>query len=167
MKPIAIAPLFFVTLLAFTSCENLKPQRGAAKQTVSLTAEEMDIYEAAFRHIFTRNVSAAKQSAAAYFISIQGEDPTDLFLSRFSNNHPPVKRETRARTGRSNSVRDDVSGRKALSFSFEKIRYITRDIVEVDGGYFEAVLSASSQTLRLRRTEKGWVVIKDTLHALS
>lgn len=164
MKPILLPCL---TLLVFTACETLKPRGETARQPVSLTAEEMDIYEAAFRHIFARNASAAKQSAAAYFISIQGADPTDLFLARFSNSHPPVKHGTRAKSGRNGIVYDGVPGREALSFSFDKIRKTTADIVEVDGGYFEASLSASSQTLRLRRTGKGWIVIKDTLHALS
>jgi hypothetical protein len=165
MKP--IVPFVCLALVALTSCESLKARRTAESTPVPLTAEETDIYEAAFRHLFANNASMTKQTAAAYFISINGMDPTDTFLSRFSGNQPPVKRASLARTGRHNAVCDGAFGRKALSFGIDSVRRIDRDIVEVDCGYCEAILSASVQTLRLRRTSSGWIVIKDTLHALA
>ena len=84
--------------------------RVAPKPPVTLTNEEGDIYEAVFRHQFPHNASATQQSAGSYFIQIQGADPSDAFLQRFSGQTPLVKRASEARHARDSALAQETFG---------------------------------------------------------
>ena len=158
------APWYWILLL--TSCQ-IAPERRDQMPPVSLTKEQEDIYEALFRHQFVHNASSVQRSPGAYFLSIQGTDPSGKFLARFAGHHPPVKRASEARYGRHSGVYDPATRRGSLILSVEVIRWRSEQSVEVSGGYDEANLSASRNTYRLTRTKHGWRVTKDTLHFIS
>lgn len=54
--------------------------------------EILDLFETFFRYKFENNASAQQQDAEAYFLEIEGEDPSPEFLARFKGHSPPVKK---------------------------------------------------------------------------
>ena len=54
--------------------------------------EILDLFETFFRYKFENNASAQKQDAEAYFLEIEGENPSPEFLARFKGHSPPVKK---------------------------------------------------------------------------
>ena len=130
-------------------------------------AQEVDaIREAAFRYMFAHNASGAKQSAKVYCLAIEDKDPDEAFLARFAGSTPPVKKRSECKvSGR--GVRDKATGGKGLVFNVAAIRWVTDVAVEVDGGYYEANLSASGNTYSLEKTDEGWAVVKDEMHWIS
>ena len=85
-----------VLFLGCTSQQKAEQKTGEeatalATQAESKTSEELDICEAVFRHVFEHNASGQQQNANAYYLLIFGKDPTEAFLARFQEHHPPVK----------------------------------------------------------------------------
>lgn len=141
--------------------------RVAPKPPVALTINEADIYEAVFRHQFGCKASPTQHSAGSYFIQIQGADPTDTFIQRFSAQTSPVKRASEARHARNSGIYDRQTGKMSLIFELGAIRWIGKNSVEVEGGYYEGNLSSSGNTYRLIRQGNKWKVSKDTMNYIS
>jgi hypothetical protein len=135
-----------------------------------------DIREAIFRYQFSNNYSGQQQSARVYFIGIyipgdstrQGyyADPSDELMARFRGNTPSVKKASQC-TQSIYGVFDKETGERGLLFRVESIRQLSGDEVEVEGGYFEAGLSASGNIYTVRRIGGRWVVVKDELQWIS
>jgi hypothetical protein len=131
-----------------------------------------DVKEAVFRHQFYKNDSGLQQGAKVYFIGLyvpgdstrQGYyvDLSDGFMSRFQGNSPPVKKASEC-TPSMNGVFDKQTGNRGLLFRIESMREFSNDEVEVEGGYFEAGLSASGNLYTVRRIDGRCVVVKDVL----
>lgn len=123
-------------------------------------AEEDNIREAVFRYQFKHNASGQQQNAKAYFLSLgKDKDPGDQFMERFKNHKPPVKKASQGITN--NGVRDKETGERGLIFGVTSIKQINEDEVEVNGGYYEAGLSASGNVYRVKREGDRWVVKED------
>ncbi len=128
-----------------------------------------DIREAAFRYLFEHNASAQQQTVWVYFLSVTNlpdslggawidADPSEELIARFRNNTPRVRPCSQATTSLW-GVFDVKSGIKGLLFRLGEIRWITKDRVEIDGGYYEAGLSASGGTYILERKNGIWSVV--------
>ncbi|MGC3992134.1 MAG: hypothetical protein QM796_21060 [Chthoniobacteraceae bacterium] len=130
--------------------------------------EEDNIKEAVFRYLFGDNASGQQNTVAAYFISVNGDkDPDDAFLARFAKHIPPVKKESASSRGEGSVVLDKATGQHGLSFYLGGIRWVSDSKVEVDGGYYEANLSASGNVYEVVHTAKRWVVTKNTMTWIS
>ncbi len=133
---------------------------SATEQGESLSRAEDDIREAVFRYQFKFNVSGWRESASAFFLSLEeGEDPTPEFLHRFAD-HRPVVRPISASTLEPGTAQilDQSTGLPALVFRIDDIRWLTDDRAEVDGGYYEASESATGNTYRVVKESGRWVV---------
>ena len=132
-----IAPLFL--LCAFSSL-------GFAADNVRESQTD-DIREAVFRWQFDHNASSQQKKAQAYFLGVgDRDDPTDEFMKRFANHKPPVRKASACSADAGKGVRDKKTGEKGLIFRVRKIEWKSDTEVEVQGGYYEGGLSASSNT---------------------
>ncbi len=131
--------------------------------------EMFDLFETFFRYKFEYNYSGAQKSAEAYFLQIEGKDPTPEFMARFTEHSPPVKKgsewisEWVFSEGEDGTpfFSDENNGLLFRIDSFEWIGWgwFTRDHVRISGGYDEASLSASWASYICKRDRKGWAVV--------
>ena len=144
--------LWFLCLLCVTSLV-------MANDTARITAED-DVREAVFRHLFQHNASGLQKNAKAYFLNVEkGADPADVFLNRFTGHAPPVKKASQSRRGaRSSQVEDKETGAPGLVFSITRITWLSDTEAEVHGGYYEANLSASFGSYRVKKINGKWIV---------
>ena len=132
-----------------------------------------DIREATFRYQFVKNASGQQQNAQVYFLSViaaakkEAEDPSDEFMKRFAGQKPRVAKASESRSSMEDGVRDKKTGEKGLSFLVGELRWKSDTEVEVDGGYYEAGLSASGNTYFLRKKRGKWIAERDVMHWIS
>ena len=137
---------------------------------------EDSIREAAFRHQFEHNASGQQQTAQIYFIFVMTRDdstgywnngdPSEALLNQFTDNVPPVKPFSKC-TYSISGVFDKESGERGLLFHVGEIKWNADDQVQVEGGYYEAGLSASGNTYYLKYMDGQWTVIRDVMHWIS
>jgi hypothetical protein len=145
-----IVPLL-ITILAGTA-----GKAAAAPYDATITkAQALDIAEAVFRHQFARNVATQEPKTPAYFLGLFGKDPSPEFLSRFKNHKPPVKKQA-----------EFVMG-SGLKFFVDRIKRVSKTKVEVSGGYFEGLMSASRNTFTVELKNGKWIVTRDKLEQIS
>jgi hypothetical protein len=133
-------------------------------------ADEDDLREAVFRHQFDHNASGQQRAAKVLCLQIEGKrDPSSALLRRFEGNEPLVKKASLC-TFKQGSARggvQDETGARGLIFRIDSIRRTGPDTAVVEGGYFEAGLSASGNVYELAKEGERWVVKKDTMQWIS
>ncbi len=135
------------------------------------TEQRDPILESVFRYQFEHNASGRKTTAAAYCLAVVGEDgsegaPSAELLGRFAVHNPPVHPISSCRTDLS-AAHDKASGGYALVFFAGPIRWSSKRRVELEGGYYEANLSASRNRYTLVLEDRQWMVVKDVLEVIS
>ena len=102
-------------------------------------AETFDLFEAFFRYKFDHNSSGSQQNAEAYFLEIEGEDPSPEFLARFKGHSPPVKR------GSEFVMWSEFVKGNGLLFRIDSYNQfgLFGNRAKISGGYAEGDLSAS------------------------
>jgi hypothetical protein len=100
------------------------------------------------------------------FISINGEDPSDAFMTRFEKFPIPVKKLSQSGTDKKPiyAVVDKTTGERGIIFRVEKIKWLGSNFVEAEGGYVCGGLCASGQTFKVHRKHGAWEVIGSTVH---
>jgi len=126
-------------------------------------SEEDHIREAVFRYQFEFNASGLGEAAAAYFLSVEGDnDPSPQLLEQFDSHLPQVKPISASKLEAGTAqVIDRESGLPGLIFWIEEIRWLNEFEVEVEGGYEEASESGSVNIYRLQRKGDRWEVVED------
>src|SRR3954453_4491371 len=151
MRKLSIALL----LLSLSACAASAPPPPSGPGR--LTAET-DIAEAVFRYQFEHNASSIQQKADHYCLSLPGERSPDAdFLHRFDGNHPPVRTADQCQRG---------SGHD-LFFRVQRLDWRSDTEVWVSGGYWEANLSSSKESYRVRFKNGKWVVDGARMEAIS
>lgn len=126
--------------------------------------DENNIREAVFRFQFQH--IAFKDKTIIYFLSVYGKDPDEKFMKRFGNN-PRIRKQSQAINGVDGIV-DKKTGEVGLILQLYGIKWLNKNEVEISGGYYEAMLSASGNTYSLKRTKRGkWIITKDDLEWIS
>ena len=105
------------------------------------------IVETALRYMFTKNSSGAQQNAPAFFVSLLRRDPPDTLIRHFSGGAIPVFPDSAFKEG------------AGLKFFVNSIVFLDKDTVSVQAGYYEGNMSASGDTLILKRENDKWVVM--------
>jgi hypothetical protein len=141
---------------------------------VDRASEELDILEAVFRYQFDHNASGDLTPDRIFLSLSEGKegdapkDPPPALLARFKGHTPPVEPESAADPDMALGVhRRGEERERGILFRLTSIRWIDKDTVEVDGGYFQAGLSASGNTYRVEREQRAWVVVSDAMHWIS
>lgn len=122
-------------------------------------AEESDVREAVLRYQFHHNASSQRANARVFCVTVGGQDPDYDFLQRFAGGGVPVRKASDCNVSEQGVV-DKATGVQGLKLAAGKVEWITGGEVRVDGGYYEASLSASGNTYRLRKQAKGWTVVE-------
>jgi hypothetical protein len=127
-----------------------------------------DVREAVFRHMMVNNASGQQKSAGVYCLEVEGQsDPTPGFLARMKD----LKKRIVAVSGCSASAEHGVVDKKThaqgLIFRIESVSFKDARHATVNGGYYEAGLSASGNIYTLERKANGWVVTKDQMTWIS
>jgi hypothetical protein len=131
------------------------PAASSQAAPISKADEEADVMEAVFRYQFQHNASAIQRNAPAYFLLVEGEDPSEAFLARFRDHIPPVVKGSLFKEG------------EGLKLMVGKVRWTSPDTVEVGGGYYEGGLSSSGNIYYLKRDGGKWTVTKDWMFVIS
>jgi hypothetical protein len=104
-----------------------------------------------------------------FFISINGKDPSDVFMKRFESFPHRIEKLSRSKIDRKsmNAVVDRTTGEKGIVFKVETIKLQGANAAEVEGEYYCDGLCASRQTIKLRRKQGVWKVTGSTMHWIS
>jgi len=132
-------------------------------------AQADDIREAVFRWQFSHNGSAQQKEAGAYYLGIgaRRHDPAEPFLMRFAGHSPPVRKVSACNSDPRKGVLDKGRGTAGLIFYITTIEWKSDTEVEVQGGFYEARLSASANTYTLKKEDGKWRVTHDKVHWIS
>jgi hypothetical protein len=155
MKALAAISLLLGCLLVLGFQENVP------RSKVELTATDLDdIREAVFRYQFEHYAAGRQRRVKVYFLSFgDDKEPDDTFLARFKDHKPPVKKRSQSKGGF--EVTDKETGKRGLIFSAVTIKVVDANKVQVDGGSYEGVRSASGNVFTVERKDGKWLVTKD------
>lgn len=98
-----------------------------------------------------------------FFISIEGRDPSDQFLSRLKGLAPQVKKASDSKDVKQENsffsdVRDKVNDKAGVVFSVETIVWTQEYAAEVPGSYRCGILCGGGSKFRVTRKGHKWVV---------
>ncbi len=96
----------------------------------------------------------------------QNGDPGDALLNQFTDNVPPVKPFSEC-TLLISGVFDKDTGERGLLFQVGEIKWNADDQIQVEGGYYEAGISASGNTYHLKYIDGQWTVTRNVMHWIS
>ena len=130
-------------------------------------AKSLDVAEAVFRYQFDHNASGAQRQVDYFFISLEERDPPQALLTRFANEKPLVLPASLATSFAGTGVRHKELGGRGLIFRISSIKWLDANTAEVDGGYYEAGLSASGNIYRVERRVGKWFVARDEMRWIS
>ena len=121
-----------------------------------------DLVEAALRFQFASNRSSIGDRAAVFFIAVEDEqDPGPGLLARFSDHSPPVRAQSDSTMSeKGDRVLDPATGKPSLIFRIYKRTMLSNSEAIVEGGYYEANLSASWITMRAQCQDGTWRIEK-------
>ena len=147
------------------------PPRESAPHVWTSTATELDVLEAVYRYQFLNNATGRTPLGADTIFLAHGpgarrEDPSAELMARFAGHIPAVAPASEADTS-GTGVTHKVRGGRGVLFHIDRIRPIDADTFDVDGGYFEAGLSASTNSYRVRRLGEGWKVVGTATWSIS
>jgi hypothetical protein len=94
-----------------------------------------------------------------FFVSINGTDPSDEFINRFRNIPRSIRKLSSAKPEKGpHTPADLTTGIQGIIFDAGKIRWLSKDAAEVEGGYYCGGLCAANNTFQVRRENGDWVV---------
>lgn len=122
--------------------------------------DEANIREAVFRYQMTKY---APRGAVCYLSEVTfgfDRDPSRGFLGRFAGAKQRVRGVSRC-TAEADGVRDRRTLDDGIILQVGRVAWVSRNVVEVDGGYFEHGTSASGNVYTVVRRHGRWVVVND------
>jgi len=103
-----------------------------------------------------------------FFIEIQGKDPSDDFISRFSDLPRVIKKISSEKPAKGpHTPVDKPSGRTGIIFSVDSIRWQSKDLAEVEGGYYCGGLCAAGITFTVERANGKWLIKSSRMNWIS
>ncbi len=169
--PRALAPaVLSIGLCWLVACANPTPEMPSPPPDDSTpyawthSTEELDILEATLRYFFENNASSNTNLGRGDFLFVAlgegeaGVDPSPQLLARFADHAPPVMPASLMEMSGGGVKHKDRGGNGTL-FHIDRIRPADDNTVDVDCGYWEADLSASGNSYRLKKHGGSWVVV--------
>jgi hypothetical protein len=118
--------------------------------------------------MFKKNASGMQQSAGVYCLEFENKaDPPAAFMARFAHDPKSVVAGSHCSLSASSGVVEKTTKARGLAFRIDAVKYTDKDHATVDGGYYEAGLSASGNVYTLERQKGAWVVTKDQMTWIS
>ncbi len=175
---IALAALLFV----FASVATCQQSMPASQRS----ADEQDIREVVIRKQMEdwikssdKNEAVAKDdddkavakrlNVKIFFVSVDGEDPSDELLARFKDVPRIVKKVSGSEIGKVQRmpVVDKSSGERGIIFLANKVHWRSKDSAEVEGGYHCDGLCGAGFRFRVKREHGKWIVISSKMEWVS
>jgi len=150
-----------VTAIAFSLGIGSPWPEGEARE-----AEEMNLREAVLRYQMRHNASSQRSGAKVYCLTIARLDPDDAFLRRFASHEVPVRKASDCNASE-RGVFDKATGAMGLELHAGTVTWFSGNEATVQGGYYEASLSASRNVYRLKKNGNGWAVVEDRLTVIA
>jgi hypothetical protein len=105
---------------------------------------------------------AKKLNFIVFFVSINGADPSDAFMKRFSDLPRTIRKASSAVPDkRPHTPKDKSTGQSGIVFDVEDLKWQNNDLAEVQGGYYCGGLCAAGITFTVKRENGKWA-IKDS-----
>ena len=160
----AILSLWLV-VAAPLACE--RPQAATPKP--DREADRLDVMEAVFRHQFDDFTGPRARSDYVFLLVVSGQTKADPPAEVMKRLTPSLKvlPASLATTGRDGRVTHKDLGGHGVILGIGSIKWITKDLAEVGGGFHEAPPSGSGNTYRVERRGGKWVVTKGTDEIIS
>ena len=142
--------------------------RSPAETAAWRKAREDDIREAIFRYQLRSDHGVPQSEPSVFFISVEGKDPSDDFLRRFTDNDPPVRKWSRSRISRKRAgfswmwVEDRETGEPGLIYTVGSIGWLSDSAVLVQGEYYAGGRAGAGYEYRVAYEDKHWVVKQAT-----
>jgi hypothetical protein len=120
---------------------------------------ENEIREALVRYL----AADWSQSDYVFFISIEGNDPSNQFLLRLKGFTNPIKKVSESKDVREEKslfshVRDKATDTPGIVFSVGRIVWLSRNAAEVPGSYRCGSICGGGSTYRVKREGRKWVI---------
>ena len=118
--------------------------------------------------LFRSDDGGPQSKPNVFFISVEGKDPSDEFLKRFSGNKPPVRKRSRSRISRKRAgfswmwVEDSQTGEPGPIYSVDSIKWSSDSAVLVEGEYYAGGRAGAGYEYRVVHEDGHWVVKRDT-----
>ncbi len=133
------------------------------EQTGPTQAEdEANITEAVLRYQFEHYLSSSDLGPSAYFVgfgsSSSPKDPSAEFLKRFDGNNPPVKAASACKRAAGGAVTDKTTNKPGVLFRVERLKWLSKDSAEVQGGITESTKKTTTESWRAARAAGSWSV---------
>jgi len=136
---------------------------------LSKAEEELEIQQTVLRYQFGHNAAANKYDIFCIAMSggeTNSDAPTKLIRDLNDAGHKVVKHSD-CNAHMDKGVTERISGKPALILNIGKVKWLAKDEAVVEGGYYEAGLSASGNTYRLKKLSGVWQVIQDQMNWIS
>jgi hypothetical protein len=127
--------------------------------------EERDICEAIFRYRIQQ-----RGSKGIFFLSINGRDPTDEFMARFSKSSATIKKGSEAYFAKQpfpGWLLDRATGGHGVRLSVAYVVWVSSDVAVVKGGSYCGGLCTDAGTYRVAKQNKHWVVVQYEIQLIS
>jgi hypothetical protein len=141
---------------------------GSTTEPTSRAADQLDVIEAVFRHLFDQNNSGGRRDVECFFLSLgkDGDPPPEL-LARFSNETPKVLPQSMADSSAAGGVRQKGSDGRAMILSVGPVTWLDENSAEVGGGWYVGPLASVGYTYRVTRVNGKWSVTSSQMIAVS
>jgi hypothetical protein len=108
----------------------------------------------------TEKSIAKELNFRVFFVSINGKDPNDEFMERLRDIPRIVKKVSSSEISKSERmpVLDRATRQRGIIFSANKVHWLSKDSVEVEGGYHCDGLCGAGLTFKLRRENGKWIL---------
>ena len=157
MKRIALFSLMcFITSVSF----------AAQTKSSSTQSNPDDVREAVFRWQFENNKAGVPPGAGFYCLSLNGRDPTNVFMRRFKGYRIPLKKISECNTS-GGGVSDAKTGKYGgVVFKVED-GMMSSDEALFTGGYFFDGIGASGNQYTVKKINGKWKVVEDRVTWIS
>ncbi len=151
--------------LAFlvAGCGLLSSEAGTKKASLS-----DDMAASVFRYQFAHNASALQGNAHVYCIGYGGNPssevvygPSQKLLGLLADVKPHVAAYTACAIDPAKKIIEKSTGGAGLLFKIATVECFSLDRCTIHGGYYEGLLSATSNAYFLKKRHHGWVVVGD------
>jgi len=136
---------------------------------LSKAEEQLRIQQTVLRYQFEHNAAANKYDIFCIAMSegrTNSDAPTTLIRDLNDASHKVVKHSD-CNANMDNGVTERISGKPALMLNVGKVKWLAKDEAVVEGGYYEAGLSASGNTYHLKKVAGVWRVVQDQMNWIS
>ena len=156
---------WLVVFLFLPACVNAPLLPQVSRIPADRAVQEEDICKAVFGYLIK-----ARNYNGSVFLSIDGKDPDDEFMARFTGTRASVKKDSGSYFQKNpfpGWLRDRSNGEKAVSLSIGAISWFNPTQVEVRGGTYCGGLCGDWGIFVVAKKNGEWIIEKYEVRGIS